>query len=202
MYIDWKLFFSVLRGTIFLLIPQTLILLKILFFNIISKYAHMDIGECNTEKILKIVKKAKFLYWYDRNNLPSHIPLRIRLNHKYDDCWFAYKLFRYFTMITDFFAFVLILSMLITFPMYNYEIKKFLNKEYSYYSSLEKPTSKDCIDAEKANKNFISYNDGSTCIKIEHELIDTDLLWAKFYNSVEDKAMFLRLVGEVNESNN
>ena len=37
--------------------------------------------------------------------------------------------------------------------------------------------------------------DGTFCIKVEHDLIDTSLLWAKFYNDVESKFELVKEAG-------
>lgn len=84
---------------------------------------------------------------------------------------------------------------LLAYPSENSEVKTFIKKDYAFYTALEHPTAKQCREAEEANNTFVTSADGTFCIKVEHDLIDTNLLWAKFYNDVENKVELLKEAG-------
>lgn len=66
------------------------------------------------------------------------------------------------------------------------------DKTYTKYMSLEHPTFKDCKDAEELNENL----DNSIFIRSKYrdehcEKIDTEYIWSKFCNNVNEKVKFL-----------
>lgn len=190
MYINWELFGHHLLWILAAFIPQILIFLKILFFKIIGNIASCDIRNCNTEREKKRLLLAKYLY-YDSDD---HAPLYDRLDSDDYRCFKWYKAFCWITIAFDVVAAILILA-LITYPFENSEVKTFIKKDYAFYTALEHPTAKQCRDAEAANNTFVTSADGTFCIKVEHDLIDTNLLWAKFYNDVENKVELLKEAG-------
>lgn len=192
MYINWSLFGHHLLWILIAFIPQLFIFLKILFFKIIRNIAHNDTDYCDTERKKKIILWAKYLYYdSDENN---HVPLYDKLDSDDYRCFKWYKVLCWFSVVTDVIAGILFLA-LIAYPSKNSEVKTFIDKDYAFYTALEHPTAKQCREAEDANNTFVTSADGSFCIKVEHDLIDTDLLWAKFYNDVESKVELLKGAG-------
>ena len=192
MYINWNLFGHHLLWILIALIPQILIFLKILFFKIIGNIASCDIRNCNTEREKKILLWAKDLYYDSDEN--DHVPLYDRLDSDDYRCFKWYKAFCWITIVFDAVATIAMLA-LIAYPSENSEVKTFINKDYAFYTALEHPTAKQCREAEKANDTFVTSADGTFCIKVEHDLIDTSLLWAKFYNDVESKFELVKEAG-------
>lgn len=190
MYINWELFGYHLLWILAAFIPQILIFLKILFFKIIGNIASCDIRNCNTEREKKKLLLAKYLY-YDSDD---HVPLYDRLDSDDYRCFKWYKAFCWITIAFDVVAAILILA-LIAYPSENSEVKTFINKDYAFYTALEHPTAKQYRLTEVANNTFVTSADGTFCIKVEHDLIDTNLLWAKFYNDVENKVELLKGAG-------
>lgn len=192
MYINWELFGRHLFWIFIALIPQIFIFLKILFFKIIRNIARRDSYDCNTEREKKIILWAKYLY-YDSDE-DDHVPLYDKLDSYGYRCFKWYKVLYWITIAYDVVAVIAILALL-AYPSENSEVKTFIKKDYAFYTALEHPTAKQCRAAEDANNTFVTSADGTFCIKVEHDLIDTNLLWAKFYNDVENKVELLKEAG-------
>ena len=193
MYINWELFGHHLLWILIALIPQTLIFLKILFFKIIADIASRDTYNRDTEREIKTILWARHIYYDSDEN--DHIPLYDRLDTDDYRCFKWYKVFCWITVVLDILAAIAMLVAICGYPSENSEVKTFINKDYAFYTALEHPTAKQCRDAEAANNTFVTSADGTFCIKVEHDLIDTNLLWAKFYNDVENKAELLKEAG-------
>ena len=193
MYINWELFGYHLLWILIALIPQILIFLKILFFKIIANIASRDTYNRDTEREIKTILWARYIYYDSDEN--DHIPLYDRLDTDDYRCFKWYKVFCWITVALDILAAIAMLVAICAYPSENSEVKTFINKDYAFYTALEHPTAKQCRDAEAANNTFVTSADGTFCIKVEHDLIDTNLLWAKFYNDVENKAELLKEAG-------
>lgn len=192
MYINWELFGCHLFWIFIVLIPQILIFLKTLFFKIIRNIARRDFYDCNTEREKKIILWAKYLYYDSDEN--DHVSLYDRLDSDGYYCFKWYKALYWITISFDALAVIAILALLV-YHSENSEVKTFIKKDYAFYTALEHPTAKQCREAEEANNTFVTSADGTFCIKVEHDLIDTNLLWAKFYNDVENKVELLKEAG-------
>ena len=186
--INWDFFRAHLLLNLYLLIPQLLIILKEIIRAHVEDYAYKDEDlEAENDRALRKIYRAKEICFEKR--------LFYRLNSNAVDCFFLYKLFWWVAALADGFSIVSFLLMLIMYPVERSTVKNFIEKDYVFYSSLEHPTAEQCREAEDKNNSFLSSADGTCCLKIDHELIDTKALWAKFYLDVKDEAIFLQEAG-------
>lgn len=187
--INWDFFRAHLLLNLYLLIPQLLIILKEIIKVHVENYAYQEPEDLETEndRTLRKIYRAKKI-WFEKR-------LFYKLNSDAVDCFFLYKLFWLVAAVADTLSIFSFLAMLVMYPVERSTVKKFIEKDYAFYSSLEHPTAKQCREAEDKNSSFLSSADGTCCLKIDHELIDTKALWAKFYLDVKDEAIFLQEAG-------
>lgn len=186
--INWDFFRGHLLLNLYLLVPQLLIILKEIIRAHVEDYAYKDEDlEAENDRALRKIYRAKEICFEKR--------LFYRLNSGSVDCFFLYKLFWWVAAVADAICVCSFLLMLIMYPVERSTVKNFIEKDYAFYSSLEHPTAKQCREAEDKNSSLLSSADGTCCLKIDHELIDTKALWAKFYLDVKDEAIFLQKAG-------
>lgn len=181
MYINWVTYRRFLLIIFLMFIPQILLIIKEIFvcnFHLKNRY--------KTDKEYAIAKKFNEIKYFCTEHL----------------CWDSYCCYIWYKILlmlsvalTIFGAILLLFGAILYIPSENNDIKKYKNEQYEFYSSLENPTSEQCRRAEKLNESIKSNSESKFFKDFEFIPIDTETLWAKFCNNVQDKADLLKAAG-------